>query len=339
MLPSRRKKLIIIVLSVLLLGGFIWGIYFLTKMIKTQEVVFKSDAYPTDVMYIGITYDEANDYRTLTMLDADFKKTDYSLNTFYEVRDYHVVDHRLVVYSDAINEVAYNMKDDVFSFNEIDSFYSNTVDIKIGDHYLVYFTGSNLEYRAYNTTEKSKSKVIAEGVEDKRIAVVQDTVFYRDFEGIVAYDMQTGTKTTVVPTAAAFYPYIVDSTELYILVKSFDRYAMYSLQNGKVTHLNDALNLTNINILSLFDRGVVYEQEDPHAIKAYNAFFGRKEGNGFLTKSKVNNMYFIDGVYCFLDLVDEEENHSYSIYNVSDGKLKTIDQAYDKIIKVQQEEY
>lgn len=340
MLPDKRKKLMIITISIIFLVLVVLGVSFITKMIKKNvETPFISDIYPKDAIYIGIQHDSKNDTEVLTVLNGSFEKTTHALSTFYKISDYKVINNRLVIYSDAINEIAYKASDDEFIFNEIDSFYSNKLDVRLAQDYVVFLTDKGtLEYRNYNASEKVKNKTIATDLDKENFIVIKNIVFYRDIEGIIGYNMDTEQKVTVISASQTFYPYIVDANEQYVLTKSNDRYAIYDVNSNTTTYINETLSVETINIFSLFDKGIVYEKNNPYALGAYNVFFKREEGNPYNIQEgyKVSKMYNINESNCYLDLEDEEGNHEYYIFNITSKKIiATLSEGYDKIIKVQ----
>lgn len=340
MLPDKRKKIMIATISIFFLILVVLGVSFLTKTIKKNvETPFISDAYPQEVIYIGVQHDSKNDTEVLSILNGAFEKTTHSLSTFYKISDYKVINNRLVIYSDAINEIAYKANEDEFIFNEIDSFYSNRIDVRLANDYVVFLTDTGaLEYRNYNANEKGKNKTIATDLDKENFIVIKNIVFYRDIEGIVGYNMDTEQKSVVIAASQTFYPYIVDANEQYVLTKSNDRYAIYDINSNTTTYINETLSLETINIFSLFNKGIVYEKNNPYALEAYNVFFKRKEGNPYNIQEgyKVSEMYNINESNCYLDLVDEEGNHEYYIFNITSKKIiATLSEGYDKIIKIQ----
>lgn len=339
MLPERRKKLIVICISILFLVVVVLGIFFITKKIKgNQETLFVSDAYPSDVVYFGLQHDEKKDQDILIGLNSSFEKTEYTLSTFYKILDTKVIDQKLLVYSDAVNEVAYKEDDGKFLFNEVDTFYSNKVDVRLAGSYIVFMSDDGtLAFRKYQQSEKEKNHIIAEGLDKANFIVINNTVFYRDIEGIIGFNMNSLEKQVVVSSSTTFYPYIEDVNDRYILLRSDKRYALYDWVDGEVTYINERFGVENIRIFSLFDKGFLYEREFPYAITAYNAFFKREEGSPYILASgyKVHEMYYISGTSCYLDAVDENGEHKYYIYDVSSNAIvQTLDEAYQKIIKV-----
>ena len=139
MLPDRKKNLIIWVVSIIGVIIVIFLMYNLAKFMhnRSGNVVVADDTYPADYSYYGISVDEDNNYQ-LTGLNLDYDETILGLRSFYYIDKLYYFSDHLVLYSDAINQVNYDKNNNTFSFYEINSFYSNQIEVLITDNYYIF---------------------------------------------------------------------------------------------------------------------------------------------------------------------------------------------------------
>lgn len=341
MLPSKKRKWLIIGVSALALLITVLIIYKITDIAKSGKLTeIISDPYPKEISYMGIIYDDTNGYEMIIPLKNDFQKTDYSLRSFYEIKDISVNNGLMMVYSDAINEIAYNNENKEFFYNEKDSFYNSSTIVKISGNYLVYLNNDGtLEYRQFDFKEKDENIVIAKDLTDKSIAVIDKLVFYRDFDGIMVYNMETKALNVAIPTEANFSPTIASYTEKYILIESNGQFLMYGVSNNKITFIDNVIrnNLTSIDLVSLYKNGFVYLAKPDNKLIAYNTFYNREEVSPYLLEENttVSTMYYIYESFCYLDLVNANNEHKYYVFDVENNKIVAeLEQAYERIIKV-----
>ena len=342
LLPDRKKSIVIGIIAVILIVVIVFAIYTITKFIKGGvEKPFLSAPYPLEYKYVGIQYDEVNKYQTLVVLKDDFTKDETTnLKSFFEIKNLKVKNNRLYFYSDAINEVAYDSEKEEFLIHEVNSYYNNKTTLKLADDYIIFLTEEgHLEYRSFDAKETAKNEVITTNLIDYSIAVVANYVFYHDPEGLIAYDMDSKTFKNLVTETYA--PTIMDYNEEYLLLKTDDEYFIFNINSEDMTFLDIVAENLGTMAVSLYSRGFVYEKTDMEGIKrlySYNAFFQRHEEASYKIEDgyDINYMYNIDGSFCYMDLVNKEDEHKYYIIDVENTEIvATLDEAYQYIKKVQ----
>lgn len=338
-MPDRKRKLIIIIISIIAIILLVIVISSISSFIKDRaDVGRSSDLYPEEVMYMGIFYDKENDYQKIIPLNEDFESLKYELNSFYEIQDIKVINDRLVIYSDALNEIAYDHELDEFYLNELDSYYNANTSVYLGKDYMVFLTkDGSLEYILYNHKEKDKNVIVESNIENKKIAVIDNFIYYRDFDGIVKYNMETLEKKVVVPTSVNFSPEINYYNDSYILLKSNDENMILSVESDVLTKFGDMFLEPNYNLLSLYDKGFIYSVSNPNKLISYNAFYHRHETSPYLLEENLvpYKMYHISDNNVYLDLVSNTDEHSYYVYDAIDREyIATLDKDYESIIKV-----
>lgn len=342
MLPDRKRNILIGIIAVLLIVIVVFAIYFITSFIKNGVTKpFESDAYPLDYKYIGIQYDEINKYQTIVILKEDFSKIEnVNLRSFFEIKDMKVKNNRLYFYSDAINEVAYDKEKDSVLIHEVNEYYNNKVDLKLSDNYIVFLTETgSLEYRKFDAKEKDENDIITSGLNDRTIAVIGDVVYYHGTDGIMSYDLNTKTSKAVITEVSS--PTIVEYNEQYLLLKTKDEYFVYEINDGDVTFFDIITGKSGIKALSLYSRGFIYELIEENGITkvvSYNAFFKRPEESPYKIPEgyRVNEMYNIKGNNCYMDLVNENDEHNYYIFNAENNEIvATLENSFQNIVWVQ----
>lgn len=343
MLPDKKRMLVIGLISIGALVGVILIIYFITLFTKEVNSVGKiSDPYPSEVAYFAIKYDNINNYEKLVPLNENFEELDYSINSFYEILETKIINGKLVIYSDAINEIAYNSEKDEFYLSEVDPFYNTRTVVKIAKDYVVFLTpDGTIEYRDFYTKELEKNTVVATEITDRNIAVVDNVIYYRDFDGIMSYNIDTDEKNIVIPTSENYSPSIVDYNDYYILLQSNEEYMVMATKNNRITNINDAVSNDSIDLLSLYRYGFVYATFSPNRLVAYNAFYNKIDGSGYILSDNnvVNNMFDISEYDVYMELVNSMDERKYYIFDVNTKEFKhELSGSYEKIIKVNNNE-
>lgn len=338
MMHKDKKRMFIIgILFIIFIIIVILIISALTKYAKKKDTEPQvSDPYPIEYVYMGIQYDMENEYQVIVPLDANFNKSDYKVKSFYEIKDVKANNKKLRIYSDAINEVAYKKESNEFYLSEINSFYDQTTTVKLADDYIVLLSSDGtLKYMSYNTISSEEKIVIANQLDSQTIAVINNTVYYRDMDGIMSYNLANKTNKIEVPVEENFSPYIEDNNNNYILLKSNDEYIIYGINNKKTSYIKD---ITNSEMLSFYDLGIVYAESSPYKLTSYNLFYQMYEGGAYRVEDgwTVDHMYLINDSNCYMDLVNSDNEHKYYIFDsVKLEIVATLEEPFEKIIKVQ----
>ncbi len=340
MLPDRKRMLKLWGIGIACLLVVIIGISLLTKYIKSDKtVIFVSDPYPEDYVYMGVQYLEDSQYEVISVLNPDFTKSDKSVNSYFKIEDLTVIDNKLVIYSDAINELAYESEEDRLFLSEVNSFYDPSVQVALAHDYIVYVTKDNSIYcRKYSLKDEEESVLVASNLTNKNIKVVGNIVYYRDFEGIVAYNLDEGTVVTIVPTDDNFSPYIEGGNNDYLLLRNGDVLFLYGFVNGQISYLSEKVKVKeDYKYLSLYNHGFLYSMQNPRYLIAYSTFFDKLEYSPYIIPDDLTiaSSYCFDEAICYLDFVDYSNNHTYKIFDFKDNKtLATLEEGFQYIVKV-----
>ena len=308
MLPSarRRKTILIVIISLLSLIIVILAIYGLTKIAHQNEPTkFISDPYPDNITYLGLTFDEENGYYVFKALDKEFNVLeDYSVRSFFAIKDMLVLDHKLIIYSDAVNEIAYDQKNNQFFLNEIDSFYNNQRMVKLNKDYMLILTQDNkLIKRAYNAVDEKDDVVISENILSENMAKSQNLIFVHNEEGIMGYDTDTLENKLIRSSFINKDMNIKDYNENYMYVDAGSDSFIYSFRNNKSYFLKEEKD--EVNFLSFFIDGYVYTKNNNSKEINVNALYYDTYIPHVYTlddNEEIIKMDYIDGNYCYLEL-------------------------------------
>ena len=139
MLPEKKKRLIIGIIATFAIIIIVILLALLSNYIKSrhenQNHERRNDAYPEKYEYFGITMDKDGIYK-LYGISGDEEEY-LNVRTFYNVEDMIIKNNKLVIYSDAVNELRYDKKTKEFYFYEIDSNYSNKYKVLLSKDYIV----------------------------------------------------------------------------------------------------------------------------------------------------------------------------------------------------------
>lgn len=334
-----KKRLIIIgVLFTLFFIIVAIVISLITSYAKNKDAYKQeSDSYPESYVYMGVKYDASNGYEVIVPLDENFDEIDLTTRTFYSIKDINVFNKKVYVYSDALNEVAYNKNDNRLYLNEINSYYDSKSTVKLARDYIVLFeTNGSIKY-IKNVDDSAEETEIAKNLESQNIAVIDNAIYYRDDEGIVYFDIANKSSNVIVPSSDDYNPFIVDYNNKYILLKSNEEYSIYDIENKNVIYVNELIIDTDIKMLSLYGRGFIYEKNDTHELVSYNLIFNKTEDEIYIRNDDfvVNSIYYIDGSLMFIEMVKDNE-YKYYIYNsVKRDFIKELKEGYKYIVKVQ----
>lgn len=179
MLPEKRKRLIIgaialivIIIVVILLGK-------ISSFIKNRNNVNekRNDDYSEIYDYIGITVDEDNVYKVYGINENEEKYLD--IKTFYEVKDITNINNKIVLYSDAVNEIRYDNKNNEFYFYELDSNYIQSDFVLLSKEYIYLSSDNKLLFRKYGSENTNELDVSGKFLEkNNKIYYLKDNTLY-----------------------------------------------------------------------------------------------------------------------------------------------------------------
>lgn len=333
---DKKKLLLVGFIFIIFLIVVIIIISLITSYVKNKDnKLQESDPYPIEFAYMGVLYDSQNGYEIIVPLDNDFNKSEISANSFYNIKDIKSFNNKVMVYSDALNEVAYSNADSRLYLEEINSFYDANSVVKLANDYIVLVANGSIQY-IRKTDNDAEKEEIEKGLEEQSIAVINNKVYYRNSGGIVCFDIDNKSTTLIIPTNNDNSLNIVDYNDEYILLESNNEYSIYDLEKKELFSLKGLINDDITKILSLYSNGFIYEKNNPYELVSYSLFFKRNEDaifkmpDGFV----VNNMYHISGNLCFVDMIRDNE-HKYYIYDARNKDfVKELNEDYKYIVKV-----
>ena len=325
--------LLIILSSLIALILVILIISFLTKVAhNNQENIFKGDPYPNNVAFIGITKDLENDYYLIKPLDNKYNSLNYDMRSFLEIKDYQMQDKKLLIYSDAINEIAYDKKNNKFILNEINSFYNKNVNIKLTKDYFVIIDKNTLSYQKINDN-KEKRKEITKDLVGKNIYSIDNIIYYVDQEGLVAYDLDQEKRNVVQYSIKDDLLDIVKAYGNYIYLESNSEKLIYNITTDKLIDIKNII--PDKVFLTFYPYGFLYLDEELNQIKTYSLVKNSLEPGFYpLQEKSIKNIYFIKERYCYLELEDED-SVKYYIYDLNEGEIyQELEESFLNIIEV-----
>ena len=249
MLPEKRKKLTITIIAIIFI---IIGVYSLGKLSnyiksKNTKEEQRNDEYTDLFDYIGISKDKDGIYKLYGISDSE--ETYLDVKTFYEVKDVTVINKRLVLYSDATNELRYTKEKEEFYFYEIDSYYNKSDSVNLASDYLI-INDNQVKYKKYGTEEFTNLNKITDYL------VNGNKLYILKSDSIYEYDLNTLEEKMVV---------VYKAKELVKLLAVSNEYIYYLKDNVlNVTGLKSNFNkeLTDMEFISLSSDGFITKKDN-----------------------------------------------------------------------------
>ena len=317
MLPEKKKRLIWGIIAIVLTIIVVFLIAKLSNFIKSRsntELTRANDAYPT-YSYYGFVKDDYNVYKLYGINDTE---TNLELKTFYDIQDLSIKNKKIVVYTDALNEVRYDSKNKEFYFYELNPFYSNKLNIKMSDNYLLDVSGE-VTYWPIDQDNENK-KTITSDVTSYIIS--NDIFYYTKDSNLVKFDLETGN--ALVLTNLTENTKINDINNNLILLEDEKNVYVYNLETNIILNINEIARETSIKYLSKSKKGFIYIADS--ILKEYDQ--GTKQSNvlknNFL-EDIVLCKYLKDNVY-FMKTKEDS-----FIYNLSTFEKQTLENDYVEI--------
>ena len=315
MLPEKRKRLIIGCISVIVIIVVVILLGKLSSFIKNKndENTQRNDDYSKIYDYIGVTIDEDNIYKIYGINKNEEKYLD--VKTFYEVKDMINIDNKIVLYSDAVNELRYDNKKEKFYFYELDNFYNKYNNVKLAHDYMVISDNNNISYKKYGSKK-------TENIENINNYIVRDNkVYYAKDESIYEYNMESKKTKRVIMYEKA------DNIELLAIN---DNYLFY-LRNYELNacSLKEFSN-NNLNIFAFYS----ISDDDFLSIRG-NTLNNYSISKGEYTYSydmegEINNIIYLDNSIFYLSY-----ENNYVIIDMKSSKVwKNLNNDYIYLMKV-----
>lgn len=323
MLPEKKKRLIIagialvlIIITVFLLGKL--SSYIKSKNDNNVTKERRNDDYPDKYDYYGILKDEDGIYKIYGIGETE----EYlNVRTFYNIQDYITKDNKLVLFSDATNELRYDSKKDEFYFYELDSSYSNKEFYSLSDNYIIINALKKVSYKKFNEEE---TILITDELKNENVLVRDNKVYYLKKDGIYEYNLDTKENKCIINDEGDIS--IINVLGDYIYINKDGEELIYKISSALKIVLSDYIK-EEYSIVNLTDAGVVIKQD------------GQLKIFSFITNKILNDTFDLEGY-----------NNTYSLYLGNDlyymnlelnnnKKHIIIDMSSKKIIKEFKENY
>lgn len=323
MLPEKKKRLIIagialvlIIITVFLLGKL--SSYIKSKNDNNVTKERRNDDYPDKYDYYGILKDEDGIYKIYGIGETE----EYlNVRTFYNIQDYITKDNKLVLFSDATNELRYDSKKDEFYFYELDSSYSNKEIYSLSDNYIIINALNKVSYKKSNEEE---TVLITDELKNENVLVRDNKVYYLKKDGIYEYNLDTKENKCIINDEGDIS--IINVLGDYIYINKDGEELIYKISSALKIVLSDYIK-EEYSIVNLTDAGIVIKQD------------GQLKIFSFITNKILNDTFDLEGY-----------NNTYSLYLGNDlyymnlelnnnKKHIIIDMSSKKIIKEFKENY
>lgn len=321
MLPNRKKKFAIIVAIIIGIVLLVVAIASISGFINNRNNKEKgNDNYANLYEYFGITKDEDGIYKLVGINETEEKYLD--LKTFYEVLDVKIINNRIVLYSDATNEVRYDTKSKEFYFYELDSNYENNYNYKLTDTHLIKYNDNILSIREYGKDEQ----IITDSLSKKQVITYLDQIYYLSNNTIFKYDLTNNYNSTVTTLtnsdisfvgANDYQVYYIYDNELYLL----------NINNKISINISEYIN-TDFEVYSIEEDGIIYLDKSNKVLKRYTIGNGNiKEYSSF---NNINEVKKVNGEIYYL-----KQNGKNILVNLKDEEvIKELSNNYLYIVKV-----
>ena len=311
MLPEKKKRLIIALISgvVIVITVFLLGK--LSAFIKSGNEL-RNDDYQNIYTYIGISKDRDGIYK---IYGINKEREDYlNIKTFYDIKDILNKENKIVIYSDAVNEIRYNKNKKEFYFYELDRFYSKNSDIKLTKDYLLIKDNNSIKIKKYDNEEYTY-------IENVTSYIAYDNKIYYISGDLYEYDLfKKETKLIKsFDSSNLVILKIVNNNYLYYVVNN--NYYVYDLSNGS------SKSLENNNFYSISKDGYLVHKDNTLS-------------NYSLSSNKFTFLYNVDGIlnnliYLYDDTFYLSVDEKYAIIDLKKNVIwKNLDNEYEYIMKV-----
>lgn len=342
MLPDRKKNLIIWVVSIIGVIIVIFLMYNLAKFMhnRSGNVVVADDTYPADYSYYGISVDEDNNYQ-LTGLNLDYDETILGLRSFYYIDKLYYFSDHLVLYSDAINQVNYDKNNNTFSFYEINSFYSNQIEVLITDNYYIFIAPTEIYYSLKNDLNNTKS-ITNTLVSD--VALIQEnSLYYEQEDGIYVYNFEEESSNLLVADVANVE--LVDIADNYLLYMMDNQLWAYSLRRQNTINVGQKISdeeskaFTYVALVPDYLLYEVEDQEGNNVLKQYSFALNMPlKAEMDLQNETIMNAFYIEENRLYIELVKEDLVRYLIVDYNTNSIVKELENKYTVILPIGDDE-
>ena len=240
---------------------------------------------------------------------------------FLYIQDYITKDNKLLLFSDATNELRYDSKKDEFYFYELDSSYSNKEIYSLSDNYIIINALNKVSYKKFNEEE---TVLITDELKNENVLVRDNKVYYLKNDGIYEYNLDTKENKCIINGEGDIS--IINVLGDYIYINKDGEELIYKISSALKIVLSNYIK-EEYSIVNLTDAGIVIKQD------------GQLKIFSFITNKILNDTFDLEGY-----------NNTYSLYLGNDlyymnlelnnnKKHIIIDMSSKKIIKEFKENY
>lgn len=331
MLPEKRKRLIIGIIAIFAIIIIVILLALLSNYIKSrhenQNDERRNDAYPEKYEYFGITMDKDGIYK---LYGISGNEEEYlNVRTFYNVEDMIDKDGKLVIYSDAANELRYDKKTKEFYFYEIDSNYSNKYKVLLSKDYIVTKEDRIINYRKYNSEE---IKNITDKAIDYECLLHDNKVYYVLEDGIYEFNLNNEETNKIIDKTLEDQVKLISINNKYVYTIINDEYIVYKIDTSEKINVSEYIE-EPFTYVDTKDESFIFKNNE--GIKTFS----------LLTRRASSKVYYIDGYdveksinindnYYYMNLI-LDDNEKYVIIDLEEGKeIKEFNNKYLYIWKV-----
>lgn len=331
MLPEKKKRLIIGIIAIFAIIIIVILLALLSNYIKSrhenQNDERRNDAYPEKYEYFGITMDKDGIYK---LYGISGNEEEYlNVRTFYNVEDMIDKDGKLVIYSDAANELRYDKKTKEFYFYEIDSNYSNKYKVLLSKDYIVTKEDRIINYRKYNSEE---IKNITDKAIDYECLLHDNKVYYVLEDGIYEFNLNNEETNKITDKTSEDQVKLISVNNKYVYTIINDEYIVYKIDSAEKINVSEYIK-EPFTYVDEKDEALIFK--DSEGIKTISLITRRVSSkiyntNGYEVEKSIN----INDNYYYMNLV-LGDNKKYVIIDLEEVKdVKEFNNKYLYIWKV-----
>lgn len=315
MLPEKRKRLIVGAISIVVIIVVVILLGKISSFIKNRnnEDTQRNDDYSEIYNYIGVTVDKDNIYKVYGINENEENYLD--VKTFYEVKDMINIDNKVVLYSDAVNEIRYDMNKEEFYFYELDEFYNKYDNIKLTHDYMVISDENEISYKKYGSDNRENIEV-----PDKYL-VQNNKIYYAKDESIYEYDMVSKNNKIITMYEKNDIIELLDISDKYLFYLKNNELNVFSLEKVFNNKLNDK------TFYSISSDGFITLENN--ILKNYTISEGEYTYE-YKINEEINNIIYLDNNNFYLSFANK-----HVIIDMKSSKVwKNLDNEYIYLMKV-----
>ena len=340
MLPEKRKELIILGASIVGVIIIIILMYNLAKFMhnRSKKLEAPDDAYETYYNYYGVIIDEDENYQIIG-INSDYKEIEIGLRSFYPIDKMYYYNNHLCFYSDAINELRYDIEEEKYYLYELNNFYNKDTKVYLTNEFLIKLKGKTLSYEKYDDDE---NKIISENVEKDNILIYNNKIYYITNEGVEVFDFELETSKMLIVKKNDTNINLLQMNAKYLVYDVDGTYFVYNSETEKTTNLSYYIEKDiqkEYKFIALTSDNFIFQTTDyanDIVLKKIRLYDNVLLNNSFIlgNESIDKLIYFKNGIL-YAELSDGEENKRNVLMDVEGEKIvKELKNTYRTIIKV-----